>query len=591
MKVIEVILAIAIILMPFPISQSTIDFEKVKFSSIRISGIKEIKIDLEGTNSRVLEVGKPILPMHIITRKFPIGTKILRIDCIPNEIKTIKIHGKSIIAKGSCPFAKIEIKNEGIFPKKWYSYHIGVGIENGRRLIFLTIELHPVRYNAIKNEILYAKNFDISIDYILPKNFLFTKDKYDFLIITPSEWKEALIPLKEQKENHGIKTIIVCLDDIYNGKYFATQGRDEPEKIKYFIKDAIEQWGIKYVLLVGSHEKMPVRYTNLHDGLGGTGYISDLYYADVYKYEDGKIVFEDWDSNGNGIFAEWDENNVDVLDLYPDVYIGRLPCRNEFEVKTVVSKIISYEENTYGKKWFKRMIVCGGDTFADHYYMDTHFYEGELITQEALKYMKDFEAIKLWGTKRNLHTINIWLALNKGAGFVYFSGHGTPFLWVAYSPYYYPLWIGLWGIWNLPFLFNGEKLPVVVLSGCATAQFNLSIECISWWFVRKINGGSIATLGYTASPYGGIGDQDDDGIPDCIEYKCGYLEIQFFRLYGEENTSIIGNLWGNALTDYLNKFSIDWNGEIASETQKDCQIIEKWILFGDPTLKIGGYKS
>ncbi|MCD6330664.1 MAG: manganese efflux pump, partial [Thermoplasmata archaeon] len=42
MKVIEVILVIAIILMPFPISQSTIDFEKVKFSSIRISGIKEI---------------------------------------------------------------------------------------------------------------------------------------------------------------------------------------------------------------------------------------------------------------------------------------------------------------------------------------------------------------------------------------------------------------------------------------------------------------------------------------------------------------------------------------------------------------------
>ncbi|MCD6447915.1 MAG: hypothetical protein J7L58_02570, partial [Thermoplasmata archaeon] len=227
--------------------------------------------------------------------------------------------------------------------------------------------------------------------------------------------------------------------------------------------------------------------------------------------------------------------------------------------------------------------------FADHYYMDTHFYEGELITQEALKYMEDFESIKLWGTKRNLHTINIWLALNKGAGFVYFSGHGNPFLWVTRSPYHYNVFIGLWGVWNLPFLSNGEKLPVVMLSGCATAQFNLSIECISWWFVRKINGGSIATLGYTAHAYGGIGDQDDNGVPDCIEYKCGYLELQFFRFYREKNISVIGELWGKAIIDYLNKFPIDWNGSIASDTQQDCQIVEKWILFGDPTLKIGGY--
>lgn len=46
---------------------------------------------------------------------------------------------------------------------------------------------------------------------------------------------------------------------------------------------------------------------------------------------------------------------------------------------------------------------------------------------------------------------------------------------------------------------------------------------------------------------------------------------------------------GKAIIDYLNKFPIDWNGSIASDTQQDCQIVEKWILFGDPTLKIGGY--
>lgn len=506
----------------------------------KIINFSKPNITLKGENI-VIKVAKAkstlknnnlLLPVYTFTVNLPWNTKLTSITC-----KTIS-KGRMKI-----PYNLSIIQKNDAYPTKWYSYNTGVGLYGRNRSIFLTVRLYPVRCIS-RDEIEYAKSMQVKIYYQCKNEKLVRNHAYDFLIIAPDSWMDELQPLKEHKEARGIKTIIVGLDEIYGGKYFTTQGRDEAEKIKYFIKNAIEEWGINYVLLIGDDKNLPVRYTNLDNGFGEHSYISDLYYADVYKYKDGKIVFEDWDSNGNGIFAEWDENSVDILDLYPDVYIGRLPCRNEFEVKTVINKIINYEENAYGKKWFKRMIVCGGDTFADHYYMDTHFYEGELITQEALKYMEDFESIKLWGTKRNLHTINIWLALNKGAGFVYFSGHGNPFLWVTRSPYHYNVFIGLWGVWNLPFLSNGEKLPVVMLSGCATAQFNLSIECISWWFVRKINGGSIATLGYTAHAYGGIGDQDDNGVPDCIEYKGGYLELQFFRFYREKNISVIGELWG-----------------------------------------------
>jgi acyl-CoA synthetase (AMP-forming)/AMP-acid ligase II len=65
-------------------------------------------------------------------------------------------------------------------------------------------------------------------------------------------------------------------------------------------KDALETWGVKYVLLVGGLKsliwgnpreninygakdwRVPVRYANLLDNDPG-GYISDLYYADIYK--------------------------------------------------------------------------------------------------------------------------------------------------------------------------------------------------------------------------------------------------------------------------------------------------------------------
>jgi len=93
---------------------------------------------------------------------------------------------------------------------------------------------------------------------------------------------------------------------------------------------------------------VPVRYSNLNDrGYWNETYVSDLYYADIYK---GQGEFDDWDSNNNSVFAEWtfkwdpenqywyEVDNKDILDLYPDVYVGRLACNNVFEVNTVVKK-------------------------------------------------------------------------------------------------------------------------------------------------------------------------------------------------------------------------------------------------------------
>ena len=40
-------------------------------------------------------------------------------------------------------------------------------------------------------------------------------------------------------------------------------GIDVPESIKYYIKDAIENWNVKFVLLIGNKTKFPVRYSNI----------------------------------------------------------------------------------------------------------------------------------------------------------------------------------------------------------------------------------------------------------------------------------------------------------------------------------------
>ena len=70
--------------------------------------------------------------------------------------------------------------------------------------------------------------------------------------------------------------------------------------------------------------------------------------------------------------------------------------------------------------------------------------------------------------------------------------------------------------------------------------------------------------------------------PDCIEKFGGYIETLFFKEYGVENIDILGEIWGQAVTDYLNVYP-------GMSDQTDCKTVEQWVLFGDPSLKIGGY--
>lgn len=187
---------------------------------------------------------------------------------------------------------------------------------------------------------------------------------YDFIIITPDDLFSSFTALVEHKEQHGILSKVISLDDIYSGVYFPAEGRDDAERIKYFIKNSVEQWGIEYVMLVGGKEDMPVRYSilPLKSSIESTcdyvfpgicpaksvGFITDLYYADIY---DQNGSFCSWDSNNNSMFGEiGSADAIDFVDLYPDVYIGRILCKTPEEVQTVVDKIIDYEENAFGQE-------------------------------------------------------------------------------------------------------------------------------------------------------------------------------------------------------------------------------------------------
>jgi hypothetical protein len=291
-------------------------------------------------------------------------------------------------------------------------------------------------------------------------------DSYDMIIIAPTAFSKSLQPLIEHKNSVGIHTILLKTEDIYKNY----DGRDTAEQIKYAIKDAKEQWNITYVLLVGGLKPLgfgwyvPVRYSNLDDGSGNSIFLTDLYFADLYK-EDGE--FDDWDSNGNEIFAEWGK---DTLDLTPDVAIGRLPCRSTREVTTMVDKIITYETQTAGSSWFNRMVAVGGDSFPAY-----EGYEGEETCDVATSYMTNFTIEKLYTSTGTLTgPTDIINAVNQGCGFLMTRGKGgTDRLRMGL-----PEDSELIAFQNkdVSKLDNTNQYPICVLGECIHAKFDVCVR-------------------------------------------------------------------------------------------------------------------
>ena len=441
-------------------------------------------------------------------------------------------------------------------------------IVTGIVLLFLLVSIFPMvssnssSYNNISSDISLEQNsFQIEVNH---------DANFDLIIITESFLTSELESLVQHKNKYGINTMIMTTEEISN-EY---QGRDNAEKIKYFIKDAKEKWNISYVMLMGGQPNIPFRKSNVipFEDIP-LDFLSELYYADIY---DSKGNFSSWDSDDDELYGEWYNGSKaedNQQDLIPDVAIGRLVCYTPDEVHAIVNKIIGYEEHPADPSWFKNIVVAGGETFVEYEGL-----EGEIMTQNAIDVMKDFNAIKLWVSNGKLDRfgINIVRSINRGCGFLYLAGHGNTHSWATLSPE--GKTASMFTIFHLLFLINEGEYPVCILSGCHVCKFS-KYTCIGWQLTKKQYGGSIATIGPTAIGY--LGFEWGGGGLD-------WLELQFFKEYAN-GTYILGDIWREAITKYLTSYPIDWDLPAGLNCAIDAKTVQEWVLMGDPSLKIGGY--
>jgi len=553
------------------------------------------RVTIKETDRYNLVSGEPIIPVYNTIMKFPLGTEIVDVKCIFSSFETMQLSKKISLAPSTIsPDIRTKFIQQKInydvynsnewYPSKWYSYHTGGGLNDGNHVTFLSIHVYPIRYLPRYNQIQYVKNVYIEVKYKEPSALVSFNDIYDLLIITPSEFFGNILPLVAHKNKYGISTKLITLDEIYSGSYFPVQGRDDAEKIKYFIKNAIENWNLSYIFLIGGCDKLPVRLVSSASSYSINTFISDLYYADIYS-SDGS--FCSWDSNNNGRFGEINRNGdiIDTMDLYPDLYIGRIPCTSSNEVDTVVNKIINYEIETYNQSWFKNLILCGGDTFNNllvEWILGARASEGIYSCDKIASVMKDFNPIKLYANsifnRKNLPLAsNINNAINDGAGFVLFSGHGNPTLWVTHPPLL--MFINLfYKSSDIANLNNNNKLPIMVFYACSNGDYSKETGIpspIAWEFVKKEGGGAIATFATTTLAYSTMGKV-------CLARVSGYITLHLFQAY-YSGYNKPGMMLSQAQTDYLND-----NDAMQFHQVADYLTIEEWALFGDPSLKTGG---
>ena len=381
-------------------------FSKVFKNPVIVEEQNYVEIEVSGADNYIFAEGKPLLPVNKETITLPFGIRVTDLNYELGNVQT-KTISKQIkpapqkLIKGVVVEQEITTIDETVYasneyyPSDWVSYNVGVGLdENMEHKTFVTVSTYPVRYIPNSNTIQSVDEIDVKVFYNNPNDNPFTTNaNYDLAIIAPEAFTTDLAPIVDHKNSYGVRTYIKTTADIYS-EY---TGVDKTEKIKYFIKDAVEQDGVKYILIVGGLNNLiyadpqdtenygdkwwhvPVRWSNID--LHEPGPVADLYYADLYK-EGG--AFEDWNSDGDDLFGEWVFN--EKADLYPDVALGRLACRNTDEVRSVVDKIINYESGAYNSNWFEKMIVVSGDGFMDQENLDFQWNTNEVANGDYTLY-------------------------------------------------------------------------------------------------------------------------------------------------------------------------------------------------------------
>ncbi len=367
------------------------------------------------------------------------------------------------------------------------------------------IPLETAQVRKLRNDFvsgLVANPEDVVSDFPVEAAPLDASDAAEYLIICLANHADEYEVLKNWKTRKGIPTEIAIQESIL-ANY---PGRDDPDRIRNCIKDYYLNRSTNWVLVTLSAPKARIRgcYGKV-SGTVDTFIPCDLYFADM----DG-----DWNADGDSYWGE----TTDDVDLYPDVYVGRITANKGVTCSTVVYKVLTYE---------------GCYAMPTDYQLDMLFmaeYLDDYTNEALLKNRIDNESVparfdpitKLYESSGNLNWANAMNELNAGNNIINHAGHGNiNIIEIADD---------ILTSTDMENLTNAPRYSVFYTVACDPGAFDNLTGCFAKSFLEATDGGGFiianSRLGWywSGNPGNGTSDKYDREFFKSI-FNRGYTNL------------------------------------------------------------------
>ncbi len=340
----------------------------------------------------------------------------------------------------------------------------------------VTLQVFPFDYNPVQHQLKVYHSLTVRVNYNAPytvqrarknciefnevyQNFFlnYERSRYttivetgEILIITPSQFVDAMQPYVTWKIKNGYPTTMVTLEEVGNSN----------TAVKNYITNFYNQHNLAFVVIVGDGNLFPY-FTKNNE-------VSDNFYTEIVGDDE-----------------------------VPDIILGKISAENATHVTTQVNKFIQYEENPAVTTHFDKFlgIASSEGPGEDNEYDYQHIRNIDNKLQ-AFTYTSGYELFE--GSQGGLDASgnptasNVSTALNAGVGIITYCGHGSETSW------------GTTGFSNsnINNLTNHNMLPFIISVACLNGSYVNNTCFAETWLRATKNGqptGAVTTVMSTMS--------------------------------------------------------------------------------------------
>jgi hypothetical protein len=290
-------------------------------------------------------------------------------------------------------------------------------------------------------------------------------DWSSWVVIGDPAWATMLQPLVDLRSSTVGSAEFVSRDWIY-ANY---TGYDTQEKIRNYIKDAYQNHGLVYALIIGDWGQTQ-RISMLNVSGNVLNSTADLYFSDL----DGS-----WDADGDHQYGE----STDGIDYYSDIYVGRFSTDVAARLQTMVDRTVAYETDPTPGTWKTTALFPAGGLWPEYGYW------GRFVCDSiSLRVPVSWTEYKLYETSSS-HPNNQIALLNAGVSFCEPTGHG----YEGGIYWYYNPPTDIISSANYTQLNNMERLPIMSSIACLSGKLS-NVACIAERLMFWTNGGAVAVM-------------------------------------------------------------------------------------------------